>query len=830
MLSAFEISAVSAFVINLVLGVTLLTMNPGRRANRYYFFSSIAIASWLAAFAGVMFGQSAAFHVFLVRSASAAAALLPASFDMLRYAIVNERTGRRHVLRELVPWLILFPCITLISFHPAFIKGITYAASGFPSPVNGILHLPYVLLLATGFVILSFRFWKSLLLARGIQREELGYCVLAAAALCFAGLGLAHLVPSVTGSTITHQMLPLCSVFYNGIVAYGIVTKRIMSVGELLRSATAYVLIVIYLSLVYGAVFFPLHFITSSLGGASGWAPHFAAALIMALSVAPAHGQMQRVANRLFINLQIMDAIATVQGGQKALSTIGTIDQITARFTAYLMQAAATEHTVILLREDGHYVQCYPEGSDDDASRLEADSQLVGMLNDEKTPVSVDVLRRLRRTPKRNVARRVLDDMNAAMAVGIHAKDSLEGILFLGRRRSGKIYVAQELDAVQILCDQLGASLENSRLYTAIQDSKLYNDILLEALVSGVIAVDADEQITVFNRQAQVLTGLNAETAVNHSIDALPEPIVGALRSTLESGTSIRDRDLTLDLESGDDVPVRLSSTVFNGSTGDVLGAMVLINDMTRLKLMEEQIRRSDRLSSLGTLAAGMAHEIKNPLVSIKTFSQLMPQQYDDEEFRRTFSELVVREVSRIDTLVTRLLHFARPAKATLAPMHLGVILDDSLQLLEQQIRRSGIVLEKAFGDDPDLIMGDADLLNQAFLNFLLNAVESMETGGRLTVATSVVRERSLRYGGDDPRQSRRIRVDITDTGSGIAEEDLARVFDPFFTTKPQGTGLGLSVSHGIIQEHGATVDVESRVPGGTTFHISFALIDKESA
>ena len=257
-----------------------------------------------------------------------------------------------------------------------------------------------------------------------------------------------------------------------------------------------------------------------------------------------------------------------------------------------------------------------------------------------------------------------------------------------------------------------------------------------------------------------------------------------------------------------------------------MLGALVLLSDMRTVRQMEAQIRRSDRLSSIGTLAAGMAHEIKNPLVPIKTFTQLLPEQYMDSEFRKTFSDLVLREVDRIDSIVTRLLHFARPAPAALAPVNLGDILNDAVTLLEQQVRGHGILLEKQFRADQDMIMGDRALLNQAFVNFILNAIESMDDGGTLTLSTSVIETKGQRYlpGSDSARSL--IRVDIRDTGSGIAPEDLANIFDPFFTTKSDGTGLGLAVSHGIIEEHGATVDVESDPATGTTFHFLFALIE----
>ena len=362
------------------------------------------------------------------------------------------------------------------------------------------------------------------------------------------------------------------------------------------------------------------------------------------------------------------------------------------------------------------------------------------------------------------------------------------------------------------------------RLYTEVQNSKLYNDILLDSLVSGVVAANAQRRITVFNREAQRITGLSPLDVLEQSIDCLPDPITRVIDHTLQTDAGVMDEDISISRDS-DIVPVRLSSSGFHGHTGERMGALVVLNDMTIVRKLEEQVRRTDRLASLGTLSAGMAHEIKNPLVSIKTFTQLLPERYDDKEFRDTFSDLLGQEVTRIDSIVNRLLHFSRPAKARLVELHLHELLDNSLRLVEQQLRRCNIHLERDFAADLDLIRGDADLLSQTLINFFLNAVEAMGNSGTLSVATSRTAPGWLVSREDSGAVAECVRVTISDTGHGISRADLSRIFDPFYTTKTNGTGLGLSVSHGIIQEHGATVDVESTEGKGTTFHIVFPLV-----
>jgi len=257
----------------------------------------------------------------------------------------------------------------------------------------------------------------------------------------------------------------------------------------------------------------------------------------------------------------------------------------------------------------------------------------------------------------------------------------------------------------------------------------------------------------------------------------------------------------------------------------------MVLTDITTLKRLESQIRRSDRLASLGTLSAGMAHEIKNPLVSIKTFAQLLPERYQDSDFRETFSNLIGHEIDRIDSLVNQLLRFARPTKPLLRPMHVHEILEKSLSLIGHRMYQKEIKLTRSLEANVDTIRADADQLEQVFLNFFLNAMDAMKNGGELGVNTHIHTDErwvsALTHGNGDTAEV--LRITIRDTGEGIRKQDIPHVFDPFFTTKDYGTGLGLSVVHGIIQEHGGQIEVESELKKGTAFHVLLPLVRFDS-
>jgi signal transduction histidine kinase len=305
----------------------------------------------------------------------------------------------------------------------------------------------------------------------------------------------------------------------------------------------------------------------------------------------------------------------------------------------------------------------------------------------------------------------------------------------------------------------------------------------------------------------------------------LPESLGRVLRETLQTGQGQVNHEVTLGSDSKEMI-VRTSTSIFHDEDQQMLGALMVLTDITALKRLESQIRRSDRLASLGTLSAGMAHEIKNPLVSIKTFAQLLPERYQDSDFRETFSNLIGHEIDRIDSLVNQLLRFARPTKPLLKPMHVHEILEKSLSLLSHRLYQKEIKLTRSWQANVDTIRADADQLEQVFLNFFLNAMDAMKNGGELAVSTQVQTDERwvaalTRSNGESGEV---LHITVRDTGEGIRKEDIAHVFDPFFTTKDYGTGLGLSVVHGIIQEHGGQIEVESEVQKGTAFHILLPL------
>jgi two-component system NtrC family sensor kinase len=231
---------------------------------------------------------------------------------------------------------------------------------------------------------------------------------------------------------------------------------------------------------------------------------------------------------------------------------------------------------------------------------------------------------------------------------------------------------------------------------------------------------------------------------------------------------------------------------------------------------LEKKLRQLERLANLGTLAATMAHEIKNALVAVKTFSDLLLEQNRDAEL----SNLVRREIGRIDAIVSRMLRFSGPARAAVSAISLHESLEHALRLVQPRLESKSIGLERSFAAAQDRIEGNDTQIQQAFINLFLNALEAMPAKGTLTVATQCVPADTLPAILQDSAQRPCICVTIQDTGTGIPPEDLPRLFEPFFTTKPNGTGLGLLITRRIVLEHQGDISVQSRPGWGTAFRI----------
>jgi PAS domain S-box-containing protein len=347
-----------------------------------------------------------------------------------------------------------------------------------------------------------------------------------------------------------------------------------------------------------------------------------------------------------------------------------------------------------------------------------------------------------------------------------------------------------------------------------------FNENILESLADGLLVVDLDDRIVRWNTALERLYGVSSADASGQALPAVFDaPFVDAIRAarrdTPDGAALSRVRIAARGSRAGQALIVNaavvpLRASVDGGAV--TVGTIVIVEDVTGRVQLEEQLQISEKMASIGLLAAGVAHEVNTPLTGISSFTQMLLEGADPEDPRTRLLEKIERQTFRAAKIVSGLLTLSRPASASSGErglVDLNIVIADVLGLLEHQFEMHRIKVRRELSDAPAGVLGMEHKLQQVFLNLFLNAKDAMPKGGWLSVSTRV--------------DGLRVVAEVADTGSGIPTEYLARIYDPFFTTKAigQGTGLGLSITYGIVREHGGSIDCDSSVGQGTRFTLT---------
>jgi len=348
------------------------------------------------------------------------------------------------------------------------------------------------------------------------------------------------------------------------------------------------------------------------------------------------------------------------------------------------------------------------------------------------------------------------------------------------------------------------------------------NEHIIDSMTGGVITINMKAMIATFNRSAELILGYDSEKIVGKSVfEVFPlnsknSDISTIIRDTLEQKQTSSSREINIYSLSGKKIPIGITTSLLRDKKNTFLGIVVTFKDLGQIKHLEEQMRRADRLAAVGSLAAGIAHEIRNPLGSIKGLVQLLAEDLKEDDKKNSYAQVIVKEVDRLNKVVEELLSFARPDESELevnfSELNLNDVIDQTLLLASHDSKKENIKIIKEYAEGLPLIAADSKKLQQAFLNLIMNAFSAMDNAGNLIVKTEYNFEAKI------------VKVSFADTGSGIDANSLAKIFDPFFTAKQGGTGLGLTITHQIISTHKGKIDVQSKINQGTKFNISFPI------
>ena len=400
-------------------------------------------------------------------------------------------------------------------------------------------------------------------------------------------------------------------------------------------------------------------------------------------------------------------------------------------------------------------------------------------------------------------------------------RDRMVAIIGIGRTTTGAMLTSEDTDLLRALSGYVAVAIDNSLLYRSEMEKadelarlKEFSENIVESVNVGILVVDFDGRITTWNSALEEIFGIARERALRRNIDDIfDRDLIETIQNVIgQEDWSIRDTrhiyKYSASTEEGRPLTLNLSLAPFEAAHGVITGTLVVIENVTERAQLEQQLLEREKLSSIGLLAAGVAHEVNTPLAGISSYAQMLLHQTSDNDPKRNLLEKIHVQTVRASGIVNNLLNFSRTGDAQFREIDINRVLDDTLQLLEPQLRNAKFELTRKFSDHLQPAYGSASKLQQVFMNLILNARDAMPNGGRLTIHTRAVDSSLV--------------IDFRDTGVGIAPENIARIYDPFFTTKEvgQGTGLGLALSYGIIQEHNGRIFVESRPGEGAHFTI----------
>jgi len=778
---------------NLVVGAYVLHRAPTVAANRSLSFLASAVFLWTL-------GIALIHHTDFSSLASTRLTFAAATLMLLALLCVFSTFPNRV---SLAPDIVTTICIAaggaigLVSLTPLLVADAWRDDVGLHvhyGPLHPILGLYAAACLVWGVRVLIPRYRA----ATGIVRLQFRYFV-TGLLVPSAGITITNVIlPFITRSPYYGQYGPYFGLLFILSTAHALMRYRLLDIHLVLRHSVSTALATLAATAVVAA---SLVAVLTFLGW-STTALSLPVFIIASTAAATAFQPLHRLITHLLAIYAYRgtdDYRKTLRSVSEQLRTILDPDMLSTFLVTSLLRATRAESVGLYLdQHHAFHLHAFSAAPHFDRSppldRLPSTSPIPTFLARHHAPLVVDEL-------PDHPSLQTLGELSAgpwAVFMPLVTESHLVGIIAVGPKLSGDPYFADDIDLLSTITNQSAIALTNANLYKDVVLSHEYVQNVLATIESGVVAVTPDHNVTLFNAAAERLTGLTASHIIGARAAALPQPLAALLESTIGLERPRLHEETPLLTFDHRVLPVVCSTSVLRDHDDHVLGAVLVFSDLTQVKELDAAKRRAERFASFTALASGIAHEIKNPLVAIRTFAELLPERFTDEDFRHGFSTLVVREITRIDNLVRRLRTLAVPPPPHLSPIDLRHPIADTLILLGAELLQKNITVTTDYEPGLPLIAGDYDQLKQLFLNLLLNAIDAIGDHGAI----------SIRVASRGDSFHRSLAAELSDTGRGISPRLLGQIFDPFVTSKANGSGLGLAICRSICDSHGASIQV----------------------
>ena len=685
--------------------------------------------------------------------------------------------------------------------------------------------------LALYFIISAVILWDSYRKANTpLQRQQMKW-ISRGTVLAIAPFTLLYVIPYLAGAMATPLMKisVLSLVFLPLTFGYAIVRYRLMDVDIIFKRGVAYTLAT---AAIVGAYFVVIGSLAEAVHAklpSTGTAGLIAAIIITALAFEPLKNWIHERVDRFFYRKRYDYRRTLIEFGRE-LSSETDLSAMLTSVIDRLSRTLGVERIAIFLATGDEakpfdmaksFGISYSSAGPLDFSFLVVDrpEQYMGHIFFDNTRKALQ---------ESAAARDTIAKLNLNYYIPCTVQNRIIAVLGLGKTASGDFLSSEDVELLETLAGYIGIAIQNARLYASLEQKaseyerlKDFNENIVESISVGVLAVDLEDRIESWNSQMEVMYALPRSQVLGHRIsEVFPQSFMEEFYRVRQNPGIHNLYKFRLNTPAGDTRTANIAIAPLVTKKFSVIGRLIIVDDITERIELESQLSQAEKLSSIGLLAAGVAHEVNTPLAVISSYAQMLSKQINGDAKLGSLLEKITRQTFRASEIVNNLLNFSRTSATEFTDVNLNKIVSETLTLLEHQFKTSRIKVETDLYDDLPLIHGNQGKLQQVFLNLFLNAKDAMAgSGGVLRIQTS---------------NGTGVRVDITDTGTGIAPEHINKIYDPFFTTKTtpregqsRGTGLGLSVTYGIIQEHAGQIRVDS-VPGkGTLFQLEFPMVRK---
>ena len=405
---------------------------------------------------------------------------------------------------------------------------------------------------------------------------------------------------------------------------------------------------------------------------------------------------------------------------------------------------------------------------------------------------------------------RELDMLQAYLCLPLSVRGDLVAIISMGKKTTGDKFTHEDIRLLATMANYAAVSIYNSFLYQEVSFQRNYHRMIMANIPTGVITVDNEGKITTINRVGRNVLGLGEAEIIGEDIQRAGSIIADIMLRTLKAEKIYNRHEAALP---GKNVTLGVSTSLLRDENEEVVGGAMVFTDLSTVKGLEEKIRKLEKEDLWRKFAEGMAHEVRNPLVSIRTFTQLFQDRYKDEEFRKGFHQIMGRDVEKLTELIDKVEKYAEPLSLNLQPEDLNFIIDEVLAQFEGAFTGQNIAVKRDYSSNISRMAVDRDQLAEAFSHIVDNGIQAMPEKGNLTVSTKIERKR--------PEE---VVVEFSDSGIGISPENIEKLFSPFFSGRPKGLGLGLPIAQKIIEFHAGKIQVDSTPGKGTSVKIFLPL------